>query len=298
MHTAHSLWAYCWLTARIPENPLQVRYCSGSGTCNRSEIHFSFLRFSLTLHHLSVSSCNSSLCSELLTTVRSLPRPRLRCLCVHRLQQRYFFLFYSLAKMKTWPTLSFILKRIEQSSSCHMLSNTTCAENSELIMSLIGFMQFNFIICGFLCDFQGKIQLPCVLCTCMLEILETIQICKHVKYPVLDTIWTCFIKMKFVVLNCWTDFLFMNVQRRTLSQHPAALSYIHTCLELSHSVVESVKPEYRFSLKVYVDGDLELHQKSKQVSLISECIDWPACASKTALSNCFCSYQWLLQHHR
>lgn len=92
VHTAHSLWVYCWLTARIPENPLQARYCSGSGTCNRSEIHFSFLRFSLTLHHLSVSSCNSSLCSELLTTVRSLPRPQLRCLCVHRLQQRYFFI--------------------------------------------------------------------------------------------------------------------------------------------------------------------------------------------------------------
>lgn len=60
----------------------------------------------------------------------------------------------------------------------------------------------------------------------------------------------------------------MNVQRRTLSQHPAALSYIHTCMELSHSVVESVKPECRFSLKVYVDRDLELHQKSTSQSAL------------------------------
>lgn len=82
--------------------------------------------------------------------------------------------------------------------------------------------------------------------------------------------------MKFVVLNCWIDFLFMNVQRRTLSQHPAALSYIHTCMELSHSVVESVKPECRFSLKAYVDGDLELHQKSKQGQFYLG-VHWSAC---------------------
>lgn len=178
--------------------------------------------------------------------------------------------------MKTWPTLPFSLNRIKQIIGCHMLSNTACAENSELIMSVFGFMQFDFIICGFLCNFQSKSQLSCVLCTCMREILETIQKCKHANYPVLVTIWTCFIKMKCVVLNCWIDFLFMNVQRRTLSRRPAALSYIHTCMELSHSVVESVKPECRFFLKVYVDGDFEVHQKSKQ-GQFDLGVHWLAC---------------------
>lgn len=86
---------------RNPENPLQVCYCSGSGTCNRSEMHYSFFLFSLTLHYLCVCSCNSSVCSELLT--RSLPRPWLRPLFVHRLQQRHFLLLQnSLAKIQTW----------------------------------------------------------------------------------------------------------------------------------------------------------------------------------------------------
>lgn len=78
------------IDSKNPWNPLQMCYCSGSGPCNRSEICFSFFHFSLTLRCLSVSSSNSSVCSELLTAVRGLLRLRLQLLIVHQLQQRYF----------------------------------------------------------------------------------------------------------------------------------------------------------------------------------------------------------------
>lgn len=50
------------IDSKNPWNPLQMCYCSGSGTCNRSGMCFSVCLFSLDLHYLSVCSCNSSVC--------------------------------------------------------------------------------------------------------------------------------------------------------------------------------------------------------------------------------------------
>lgn len=109
----------CWLTARIPKIPLRMCYCSGSGTCNRSEVCFSFFHFSLTLHYLSVSSCNSSVCSELLTTVHSLPRPRLQLLIVRQQQRRYF----SFCRDRWTKSKPHWLYQIwQQIMDCHMLA--------------------------------------------------------------------------------------------------------------------------------------------------------------------------------
>lgn len=88
--TRSGLLCVLLIDSRNPRNPLQMCYCSGSGTCNRSEICFLSSTVSLTLCYLSVFSYNSSVCSELLTMVRSLLRLRLQLLIVHQLQWRYF----------------------------------------------------------------------------------------------------------------------------------------------------------------------------------------------------------------
>lgn len=102
-HTERENWRKCFfcgphrvlscvllIDSKNPWNPLQMCYCSGSGAYNRSVICFSFFHFSVTLRYLSASSCNSSFCSELLTAVSSLLRPRLQLFIVHQMQQRYF----------------------------------------------------------------------------------------------------------------------------------------------------------------------------------------------------------------
>lgn len=70
-------------------HPLQRCYYSGSGTC-RSGICFSFFHFSTTPRYRSVSSCDSSVGSELLSMVRSPLRPWLQFLIVHQLYRRNY----------------------------------------------------------------------------------------------------------------------------------------------------------------------------------------------------------------
>lgn len=61
-----------------------------------------------------------------------------------------------------------------------------------------------------------------------------------------------------------------------------ALSCIHTFMELSHGVVESVRPECRFSLETSMrtQNSAAFKETSNGGHFILVCIDWPVCVSR------------------